>query len=91
MRLDLQLAEVGGEGSATGGATFSHYSHLLTQRSQLSTRLGTQLCQATMLEQLATYMSLTLPNPEQSEPLKAMRKEGSIARKIADEMVYYTQ
>ena len=87
MRLDLQLAEMDGEENTTGGATFSHYSHLLTQRSQLSTRLGTQLCQATMLEQLATYMSLTLPNPEQSEPLKAVRKEGSVAHKIADEMI----
>ena len=43
-----------------------------------------------MLEQLATFMSLSLPNPEQSEPLRAVRREASVARQRTDEMVSHT-
>ena len=64
-KLDLQLAELG-VGDGTGGASFSEYSDILNGQSQVVTRLATQTSQATMLERLATFMALNLPNPSQN-------------------------
>ena len=85
-KLDLQLAELG-VGDGTGGATFSKYSDILNSRSQVATRLATQTSQATMLEQLATFMALNLSNPSQNQPLCAIRREASVARQLVDQMV----
>ena len=83
-KLDLKLADGGGR---AGGASFIQYSSLLTQRSQLNTRLTTQESQATMLEQLTTFMALSLPDPESNPTLSAFRHEASVARQLADSMV----
>ena len=49
-----------------------------------------QVCiPARVLEQLAVFMSLSLPSPDTSEPLKAVRREAGVARQKADQMVSY--
>lgn len=86
--LDLRLAEENHGPSGTGGHTFNEYSIVLEQRSSLKVQLESQVSHAELLEQLATYLSLSVPDPEQSEPLKAVRNEAAIARIRADKMVY---
>ena len=77
-KLDLQLA-ADCDGSGTGGATFSLYSVLLGERSRVTSQLEAQLSQATMLEQLAIFMNLNLPN--QSALLVAVWAEASVAQR----------
>ena len=78
-KLDMQLAAAGhGDGSA-GGVSFSQYSAILSQRSQLDIRLQTQLSQATMLEKLSTFMALSLPDLETNPTPCAFRREASVA------------
>ena len=85
-KLDLQLAEIGVR-DGTGGSSFSEYSTILSNRSQLATQLATQISKAAVLEQLATFMALNLPDPSQNQPLCAVRREASVARTLADLMV----
>ena len=40
-----------------------------------------------MLEQLTTFMALSLPDPETNPTLSAFRQEASVARQLADKMV----
>ena len=40
-----------------------------------------------MLEQLSTFMALSLPDPETNPTLCAFRREASVARQLADKMV----
>ena len=42
---------------------------------------------ATLLEQLTTYLALSLMDAETNEPLRAMRNEAAVARSRAQEMV----
>lgn len=88
-KFDLKLAGGGGRDSSTGGVSFSQYSSLLTQRSQLNNWYSAQNSQATMLEQLTTFMALGLPDPETNPTLSAFRHEASVACQLADRMVRY--
>ncbi len=83
--LDLKLAASDADG--VGGFTFSQYSSRLKQRSSLQAQLQSQEGFATLAEQLATYLSLT--NAEDGEPLQALRRDAAVARKKANDMVYY--
>lgn len=83
--LDLRLAASGDSGE--GGLSYSLYSSRLKQRSELQSQLQTQLGYASVAEQLATYLSMSLPNPESNQTLQGLLKEAAAARKKADEMV----
>lgn len=78
--LDLRLATERHGQPGSGGATFNQYSLLLEQLSTLKSQLESQTSHAELLEQLATYMSLNLPDPENSAPLIAIRREAAVAR-----------
>ena len=81
------LAAAGGGDGNAGGESFSVYSTILSQRSQLETQLTTQFSQASLLEQLSTFMALNLPDPETNPSLCAFRQEASVARQLADKMI----
>ena len=85
--LDLRLAGESHGSSGIGGSTFNQYSVLLEQMSSVKVQHESQSSHAGVLEQLAVFMSLSLPNPETSEPLKAIRREAGVARQKADDMV----
>ena len=85
--LDLRLATERHGQPGSGGATFNQYSLLLEQLSTLKSQLESQTSHAELLEQLATYMSLNLPDPENSAPLIAIRREAAVACDRADHMV----
>lgn len=70
-----------------GSGTFIQYSLALQQRASLKSQLESQTAHVTVLEQLATFLSLSLPNPESSEPLRAVRSEASVACDRAEKMV----
>ena len=80
------MAAGGGDGNA-GRVNFSQYSAVLSQRSQLDTQLTKQLLQASLLEQLSTFMSLSLQYAETNPTLCAFRREASVARQLVDKMV----
>ena len=85
--LNLRLATELHGLPGSGGATFNQYSVLLEQLSSFKSQLESQTSHAELLGQLATYMSLSLPDPESSEPLKAIRREAVVARDRADQLV----
>ena len=85
--LDLRLAEESHGLPGTGGSTFNQYSVLLEKMSSIKVQLESQTSHTRVLEQLAVYLSLSVPNPESSEPLKAIRREAGVARQKADQMV----
>jgi predicted alternative tryptophan synthase beta-subunit len=84
------MAEVTlGSGAAGGGSTFQLYSAALQQHSSLKSQLQSQVEQVTVLEQLSTFLTLSLPDPESSELVRAARSEAIIARGRANQMVIY--
>ena len=85
--LDLRLAEGNNGEGGIGSGTFIQYSVALKQRSSLKFQLDSQMAHVTVLEQLATFLTLSLADAEGSEPLRAVRREASVARSKAEEMV----
>ena len=85
--LDLRLAEANHGKGGVGGDTFIQYSVTLQQKASLKSQLDSQKAHANLLEQLATFFSLSLPEPETSEPLRAVRSEAAVARSKAEQMV----
>jgi hypothetical protein len=84
-RLDLKLAEVKqGEGGGIGGTTFVQYS---MQRSSLKAQHESQDAHATLLEQLNTYLTLSLPDAGTNAVLLTAESEAVLARRRAQEMV----
>ena len=79
-----------GTGSGDGGSTFQQYSAALQQHSSLKSQLQSQTEQVTILEQLNTFLILSLPDPESSELVRTARSEAIIACRRADQMVMYT-
>ena len=55
--------------------------------SSLKVKLESQASHARVLEQVAVFMSLTLPDPDPSELLKVMRSEAGVAQQKADQLV----
>ena len=86
-KLDVMLAEANHGKGGVGGSTFIQYSIVLQQRSSLKEQLDSQMVHATLLEQLTTYLALSLMDAETNEPLHAMRNEAAVARSRAQEMV----
>ena len=86
-QLDLRLAEADHGEGGIGGDTFIQYSVALQQKASLTSQLDSQMAHVNMLEQLATFLSLSLPEPENSEPLHAVRSEAAVARSKAEQMV----
>ena len=84
---DMRMAEANHGGGGVGTDTFVQYSATLQQRSCLKAQLESQLAHVTVLEQFVTFVTLSLPDPENSEPLLAARREASLARSRAEEMV----
>ena len=85
--LDLKLATDLHGLPGSGGVTFSQYLVLMEQLSLLKPWLQSQTSHAELLEKLTTYMSMSLPDPESSEPLKAVQREAAVAHDRADQMV----
>ena len=71
----------------TCGSTFNQYSVLLEKMSSIKLQLESKTSHTRVLEQLAVYISLSVPNPESSEPLKAIRREAGVARQKVDQIV----
>ena len=85
--LDIKLAEVKQGKGGIGGTTFVQYSILLQQWSSLRAQHQSQDAHATLLEQLSTYLTLSLPNVETNPVLNAAKSEAVLACKRAQEMV----
>ena len=83
--LDLRLATELRGIPGLSGVTFARYSIPLERLSQLKSRLVSQTCHAELLEQLATYMSLSLPDPENSESIKAVRRGAAVPHDRVDQ------
>ena len=83
--LDLKLAE--SSGSDLGGSTFSDYSGALKERSLLLLELNNQKSFAALTDQLATYFTLSLANPQTSDRLSEMKKTAAATHKRISEMV----
>lgn len=83
--LDLTLAYSIGTGSGGGGGTFTHYVDTLRQKSNLEMEVKNKNDHATLVDQLTTYMCLTLPNAETSDIVRQLRVEAATTHtKIAD-------
>ena len=78
-------------GSGTGGgSTFQLYSAAVQQHSSLKSQVASQKEQVAVLEQLSTFLTLSLPDPENNELVRAARSEAMTARRRFDQMVMYT-
>ena len=84
------MAEANLGSGGGGGSTFQQYSVALQQHSSLKSQLQSQKEQVTVLEQLNTFLTLSLPDPESSELVRAVRSEAITARRTAEQMVTYT-
>ena len=85
-QLDLEMAAKQ-SGEDLGGSTFQRYVAALKQLSSLKEQHGNEQQRNTLFTQLATYLSLTLPNPQQSPAVQQLRKEASLAQKQLDALV----
>lgn len=87
-KLDLESADPGTFSAAhnQGGIAFSHYAEELQQLSELKDDAEKCKHTLTLLEQLSTFCSLTLPEDDQNFEL--VRKEAVEQRKKLDKMVY---
>ena len=84
-QLDLRMAEANTGGSGVSGSTFQRY---LQQRSSLRSQRDFQLAHVTLLEQLSTHLTLSLPQAESNETVHAVRSQAANARNKAEEMVW---
>ena len=84
------MAEANLGSGAGGGSTFQLYSAALQQHSSLKSQLASQKEQVTVLEQLSMFLTLSLPDPESSELVRAAKSEAITARRRFDQMVMYT-
>ena len=83
--LDFKLAAT--EDGELGGQSFNLYCSHLKQRSSLQRQMDTKWLRDCGRKQLSTYLSVHLPNPEESGPLMSLRQEIAAAQKKSDEMV----
>ena len=65
----------------------SSNTHILEQMLSLKVQLESQTSHARVLEQVAVFMSLTLPNHDPSELLKVMRREAGVAQQKANQLL----
>ena len=75
--LDLLLAEhvtVGGMDN-----TFERYAAALQKREALTAKLHAREQRASVVDQLVTFLSLHIPNPDGNPQVKAIREASSIA------------
>ena len=82
------MADLGS--GAGGGSTFQLYSAAVQQHSSLKSQVASQKEQVAVLEQLSTFLTLNLPDPENNELVRAARSEAITARRRFDQMVMYT-
>ncbi len=80
--LDLAAAEVTG---SLGGASFDKYSSALKRFFELKDELEKQQLVVTQLDQVITYLALTLP--EGSPALEIVRTETTTQRHAAQDLV----
>ena len=66
------------DATGLGGASFQQYAVALKQLSQLKEQHAAEKQKATLLTQLATYLSITNPAPQQSELVQQVQWEASI-------------
>ena len=85
-RLDLAMAaKQSGEG--LGGASFQRHIAALKQLSHLKEQHEVEQQKANLLTQLATYLSLTVPEPQQNLTVQRLRQEASAAQRGLANMV----
>ena len=82
--LDLRLAHTKG---STGGSTFVHYANTLQQRSHLAMELETQQGYVSLIDQMVTYLTLTLPDAETNDSLIQLREDAANTHKSIRGMV----
>jgi hypothetical protein len=83
-KLDLSAAMLAQDGSG-GGVSFANYSSALQEMSSLKEQSEKQTQLVTTLEQLSTYLALTLP--QDSPALDRVRKEAVAQRKLLHDVV----
>ena len=85
--LDVLLAAHSSDG-AGGGSNFSLLSSLLQQRSLLQAELHSQQSYADLMNEMATYTTLTVG---EGALLEELQKEAAAAHKQAEDTVRYYQ
>lgn len=83
IELDIKLAECGD--SSCGGSSFAYYVSLLKQRSLLKLELESQRGYLTLIDQMATHLSVTRGPSDNF--LNELRKESANTRKSIDAKV----
>lgn len=84
--LDLAAADVTG---SLGGASFDKYTSALKRYFALKDELEKQIHVVNLLDQLITYLALTLP--EGSPALEEVKKETTTQRHAAQALVKFKQ
>ncbi len=79
-RLDLEMAaRKSGEG--IGGASFQRHIAALKKLSALREEQEVEQQQASLVTQMATYLSLTVPGAQQHPSVQRLRQEASAAKR----------
>jgi hypothetical protein len=87
--LDIKLALlISGEDSPSGSSTYNHFSTLLRKKSILQMELETQQNYVSVVDEMVTYSSLTLPDAETNSFLGQLHKSATDGRKTLQKMVY---
>ena len=76
-----------GSGDGRPGNAFDRYCSALKHLAELRTRRDTEEQKSVMLEQLATYLSVTVPDPSNHSPFLLIRREASIAAQAVKQTV----
>lgn len=84
--LDLKLAE-SSRGNVNGGSTYNHYVALLRRRSVLRMEMENQQNHVTVMNEMVTFASLTLPDAEHNNILKELRMDADAAHTSLNNMV----
>ena len=81
-QLDLELAARNSQISL-GGPSFQQYAAALAQLTQLKEKHHGEEQEAQLLTQLATYLTITVPEPDTSPTVQRVRAQASLAQKQA--------
>ena len=84
--LDLKLSE-SSEESIGSGSTYNHYVGSMRRRSGLATELDNQQNELIVLNEMMTFTSISLPDAEDNDVLKELRKDADATHTSVNNMV----
>ncbi len=86
--LDLKLAKLkSGDATPTGSRTYDHFSSLLQRIALKQFEVDTQRGYVTLVDEMVTHSTLTLPNAQRSSFVKKLRMAATSAHKTLSKMV----